>query len=165
MLLCWGDSWFDYTLVVNLGTDLRDSLERFGYTVPAKYCNWNTWPTAAAMAADTSGFCNFVVDQIENSATPPLAIVISAGGNDSVGNRLEIMLKAKEDITQDPESYFISEALNDLMFELESHYRTVITAIAKAVELAAPTKTVPLLLHGYDHPYPRPPPWPSKVDA
>lgn len=154
MLLCWGDSWFDYTLVVNLGTDLRDSLERFGYTVPAKYCNWNTWPTAAAMAADTSGFCNFVVDQIENSATPPLAIVISAGGNDSVGNRLEIMLKAKEDITQDPESYFISEALNDLMFELESHYRTVITTIAKAVELAAPTKTVPLLLHGYDHPYP-----------
>ncbi|MEO8805364.1 MAG: hypothetical protein ABI433_04730 [Burkholderiaceae bacterium] len=159
----WGDSWLDYRTPamlgsIVLGSDVRDVLEGFEYEAPEKFCQWQTWTTIQQMAAGTQDFCDWLTTKVETTPSMTLrAIVLSGGGNDVVGNRLQKMLAHWPPPTGAP---FVPGQLDACMADLEKHYKKVITEILTTLDALAgsgfpATAKVPLIIHGYDYPYPR----------
>ena len=162
----WGDSWLDYRLkhmAIGLGTDVRDYLAEFGYVIPEKFtrkfCNWQDWTTIAIMAGDTGPFCNELTSWAQTTPDADLrAIVLSGGGNDVAGTTLRTMLKDYSDSAAGP---FKTAELNQAMGQIASNYTQVIgDVVARLDALVAEgslpaARTVPIVIHGYDYPYPR----------
>jgi deferrochelatase/peroxidase EfeB len=159
----WGDSWLDYRLPVelgglNLGSDLRDVLAGFKYTAPPKFCAWQTWTTIEQMASGTDAFGDWLTTQVQTIPKLNLrAILLSGGGNDVVGNKLQKMLAQWPVPATGP---FVPDLIDSCMDELAKHYTTVIAAVLKTLDDLAlhgfpAVGKVQVIIHGYDYPYPR----------
>jgi Dyp-type peroxidase family len=156
LIMAWGDSWVAYELgpLLPFGTDLRDSLASFGYAIPPTFCHHTDWGTVQAMAENPKLFCE-ALDKAIKPHQRPRAVLISAGGNDSTRSKLANLLNRKE--TRLP---VLDEARAEAhVTRLRGYFVTVLTAIQSILVGAA--ADIPVLVHGYDHPFPAGQgPWP-----
>ena len=153
LIFAWGDSWLDFSFeeVLDLGTDLRDCLALRGYTVPEDYCKYSVWPKVNTMAANPDDFCT-ALDSALLSANPPIAIVLSAGGNDSTGNTLFELLVQKASGQSGGQALNLG-AVKEHIARLEKNYGVVLDAI-KRVRNNHLQLNPRVFVHGYDHPIP-----------
>lgn len=163
LVLGWGDSWLDFRTAQTgfVGNDLRDWLKEFGYEAPADFCSWTSWPKSKTMADAPEKFCAFLRLQIQIRTEKPLAILLSAGGNDSTYDTLQNLLfdnpPPVAPLTGTPPApgqiAFDASKLALHIKGLHDNYDTILKAIGK--ELVASNATdVPVLIHGYDYPLP-----------
>jgi hypothetical protein len=148
-VLAWGDSWLDRTSGnIVLGTDLRDCLENAGYFAPEDFCKYPVWLKAKYLADNPQAFCGYL-DAALLAPEKPLAILISAGGNDSTGDTLQNLLNDKGTLP------VLKQKETDQHIEaLRTSYGTIIKAIRQVLDDHA-VKDIPIIVHGYDHPIPR----------
>jgi hypothetical protein len=147
LVLAVGDSWLHSPY--GDGNDLRQQLERWGWTVPGALCNYLTWGKAETLArkldALRSGFIRMAG---EHPDLPLQAVLISAGGNDSTGAAFAKLLDPDDG---DPISSPLNAgALGRHLEQLVAWYRLVIDCVRSVLhdDLGL---DVPVLLHGYDH--------------
>ena len=101
------------------------------------------------MADAPARFCQFVRDQVQTSSLPLVAILLSAGGNDSTGDTLAGLINLKA-----PAKPVLDDALLKKHLDgIEANYKTILKAIGAALA-ASGADTVPVIVHGYDYPYP-----------
>jgi lysophospholipase L1-like esterase len=150
-ILAFGDSWVTPVF-------LQYALSKLGYRVNGfdgtslfyedEYCNIGAWLKSMAVMAPQ--FASFVAGQI-NPGNLPKAILISGGGNDSVRkSQLERFVNKKRDGV-DPIN---DMALNDHVADLILQHKTIVNNIRGAIKDEILNKSIPILIHGYDHPMP-----------
>lgn len=157
LVVGWGDSWLDNPYPRIPGpfdtSDLLQELKNSSRSIDAKFCVYDKWGHAQQLAANTKDFCDHLGKPECRNAT---AILLSAGGDDSTGSALEKML-----LSYDPAN---TSAINEPELTkhinlLTGYYETIVKAIR------AVNKTIPIVVHGYDHPLPRGKgPFPSSKD-
>jgi hypothetical protein len=148
-ILAWGDSWVHYPLP---GVrDLREHLSDRGYDVPRDFCNYRTWGHVSQMAARREVFCEWLNAELWRSPRP-LAILLSGGGNDSTDKALKALLRTATGGETRGDEAFDSTAVDGHIDHLRFCYTQVLDAIAATMQRRG--QTVPVLLHGYDHPIP-----------
>jgi hypothetical protein len=149
-LLMYGDSWLTESFL-GLWNDLVEPLEDFGYddSFPWGKFSYPGWKLAK-LASD--GKLADVRPALRRS--PPRAILLGAGGNDIVHptsnpkkSRLYQMLRQAPPADRDPLIDTEVEAFVDK--ELAGHYRKILDVLVTAT-----ASTVPIVIHGYDHPIP-----------
>jgi hypothetical protein len=153
LIMAWGDSWLDFPRDFNPAqsvVDIRDWLEKFGYVIPETYCKYSIWPKSGTMAGRTGPFCSDLDARLLSTVTP-VAILLSAGGNDSTGDALRrILWQACNLVDRLP---YDPVALTAHIDMIRRNYLTVIGAIGAVLDQHQ--IPVPILVHGYDHPVPR----------
>jgi len=149
LILAWGDSWLDRSIAqVPLGTDVRDWLDIFGYTVPQDFCKYSVWPKVVTMAASPEEFCAYL-DSALLAPESPVALMLSAGGNDSTGDTLSSLLNEKA-----PDVPMLKpDALDAHIAGLRASYVVVLNAIKQVLDDQA-VRDIPVIVHGYDYPIP-----------
>lgn len=155
LVLAFGDSWLAYSYsILDFGNDLRDQLEKIGYTIPDNYCDWQKYGTMDLMAQKASAFCDWITTKIQNTpaAQPARAVLLSGGGNDSTELAFRNLLNTKGTIAQIVDPVKLQQHVADL----ERNYTRVLDAvIAKqhGMKKANPAKFlfIPILIHGYDY--------------
>jgi Dyp-type peroxidase family len=157
-ILAWGDSWLDYRLALGGFTlddyiDLRDTLKDLKYSFAVEdFCDFNRWGTITGMAADRNFSFRRRVSEALEGLDPPVALVLSGGGNDSTRSALGRLLR---DAAKGP-PVLDADATRDHVANLGDAYEKVIDdLIANAIERAPSDVARPvILIHGYDHPIP-----------
>lgn len=151
LILAWGDSWLDFraNYVGDVGNDLRDWLAVFDYRIPKDFCSWTSWPKTETLAADPGRFTRFLRRYLQTASELPVAILLSAGGNDSTQSTMKGLLNQKA--TGVP--VLNATALGKHIAALQANYRTVLSAL-RAEFKASNVADIPALLHGYDYPFP-----------
>lgn len=149
-VLAWGDSWLDYRLGVDLGTDLRDCLEKHhNYQLSRRFCSWQEWPRIATMASRPAAFRQFIANELQ--LRQPRAILLSGGGNDSTEGALRHMIVRRTAAHPLPRlDPLLVKAHLDMLTDA---YLRVLRSIE--AEFTRVGKRLPVLVHGYDHPLPR----------
>lgn len=151
VVLAWGDSWLDHSaLGFDVGTDLRDWLQDFGYTAPEKFCKYTRWPRAETLAADVAPFCAYLQSQLL-APVAPVAILLSAGGNDSTEGTLRDLINAKASGVP----VIDTTRLENHIKRLHRYCVTLLKAIGRVLDDHEVQTTLPVLMHGYDHPIPK----------
>jgi Dyp-type peroxidase family len=153
-VLCWGDSWVDYRRGGWIGPRV-DLLEMLGehhphYTMEGRgsFASFSVWGTIEKMVRERGLFMAELEARLD-IGEPPGAILLSGGGNDSTGDRLKALLlpyQAGGPYLKPLETQAHIAAIID-------GYRVLLKDI-DATFRAARSKTVPVLMHGYDHPFP-----------
>ncbi|MBS0445139.1 MAG: Dyp-type peroxidase [Proteobacteria bacterium] len=146
LIMAWGDSWVAYDLggLIPFGTDLRDCLVKFGYKVPGTFCDFLTWGTIQAMAQNPGPFCT-ALDRAITPQRQPVAVLLSAGGNDSTRDALAALV-----LPQGSATVLDAAKTAAHIATLEGYFRTVLSAIQQIID----GTTIKVLVHGYDHPIP-----------
>ena len=155
LVMCWGDSWLDYRERLSQGPRI-DLLEVLRHRQPPAYrmegrggfASYATWGRISEMATRLDRFTAELRARID-IGDPPKAILLSGGGNDSTGDDLTpLVLPYKEG-----GPYRDEDATKRHIGELAHHYGTVLRGI-EATCRDARCPTMPVLMHGYDHPFP-----------
>ncbi|MEO8411312.1 MAG: hypothetical protein ABI478_12150, partial [Propionivibrio sp.] len=156
LVVAWGDSWLDQPR-----TDMADELAKTGYVVNEgrkdgdAFCNYTSWLDLRKMADDvvsvdkygksTSKFLGYLDDKI---GLKPKAVLLSGGGNDSVGNTLFDLLNPKNSGLPTIDQ----PRLHAHIAKLQGHLETIVDAIQ--ARLAPTGMNIPIIVHGYDYPIP-----------
>ena len=150
LVLAWGDSWLDQGQ-----TDMVDGLIDAGFVVNEgdkdndEFCNYRTWLKLSTMSDDvrstTSRFLGYLDQKI---ALKPKAVVLSGGGNDSVGSVLTGLLNPKNSGLPTIDG----RRLEDHITKLQGYLETIVDAIQ--ARLAPTGLHIPIIVHGYDYPIP-----------
>lgn len=146
VILAEGDSWFEYPFFL---ADTIDALSR-DYNV---FCLSAAGDTMANMSANIE-VVESLFTLVETRKLPVRAVILSAGGNDIVGDTLARCVRTFAGQTT-------AEELLDrtrLQAELDKAMHGYQRIIAK---LRAVRGDVPILVHGYDHAIPLNPPLPD----
>ncbi len=151
-ILCWGDSWLDYREgTIGHRIDLLEALQRnhAHYTMLGRggFASYAQWGEIATMARLLLRFQQDLKARLDLDEAPD-AILLSGGGNDSTGPVLARLLNRR----QQGRPYLLPVA-DDHIATLRGHYRTVLAGIAETCRQAG-RPPLPVLLHGYDHPFP-----------
>ncbi|TWO71714.1 hypothetical protein FN976_08880 [Caenimonas sedimenti] len=149
-VLAWGDSWLDYRLGIDLGSDLRDCLEsQHNYQLSRRFCNWEQWPRIATMAAKPGPFRQFIANELQ--LRKPKAVLLSGGGNDSTEAALKQMIVRRTAAHPLPKlDPLLVKAHIDML--MDSYLRVLRSIEAEFTRVG---RRLPVLVHGYDHPLPR----------
>lgn len=147
LILAAGDSWVAY-----IGNDLRRSLEAYGYKIPRDCCHWDDWGTIGIVGKRLGEFQGHIAAKIDESPVAPVAVLLSGGGNDSTHEVLRDLL-----VKNDGKAG--SDALNRANLKkhvekLEGHYVAILAGIRETLASLKKPVDLPVLVHGYDHPYP-----------
>ena len=149
LIFALGDSWFDFFF-----HDLRDSLEDDHAYETGCVARAGTslkdiaYPSASSSRQlyDLSG----LIEAAKKAKRLPKAILLSAGGNDVVGDRLEFLLN--------PAATGLPPLNEDrLKSVVDGDMRTALVAILTQITAFCRTflkQPVPIVLHGYDYPVP-----------
>lgn len=147
-LIAQGDSWFDYR-----GFDLIERLSwEHGFRV---YSAARRGRTAEELAYQDD-YIERLRDQFESAAEredqPPMAILLSAGGNDLLGSALAVTLNHQEaalrpDGLNDP-------ILTELLDRIDTAYKSILTTVTLYSCDTFQTSRIPIIVHGYDYPIP-----------
>lgn len=170
LVMAWGDSWLDFAVKLPFyfqDYDLMNSLSDLGYQVNEgrldkedEFCNYRKWLLIETMAEqvyipdpDRPGKTRegrFLAYLRGKLAAPvkPRAILLSGGGNDSVGLTLKGLLKQAN-----PAAPVDRQALELHVAKLKASYETVVDAI-RSVLASTNNAALPILVHGYDYPIP-----------
>lgn len=150
-VLCFGDSWVSnpYPFV---GRDIRDMLEECGYDTPDDFCNYERYGHIADLDRAKEDLATFVRRRFKPPASPvPKAIVLSGGGNDATKSSFAALLVVNDNNPATP--VLDPTKLARLVADIETCYRHVLDRLLR--ELADIHVDVPVVLHGYDHFFPR----------
>ncbi|RYF62350.1 MAG: hypothetical protein EOO29_46250, partial [Comamonadaceae bacterium] len=143
VVLAWGDSWLGY---YPFASELRDWLEEFGYLVPDRYCKPLKWLYLLRMPDHAARFREEMVDKYLQQDIK--AILLSGGGNDSVGETLMGLLNRAGSGLPVIDRVALKEHLD----KLEAAYLAIIDEVRRAPD--GTVRDIRVVLHGYDHPIP-----------
>ncbi len=157
-VLCWGDSWLDYREVLQFGkrVDMLQALHEdhplFHMEGRGGFASYARWGYIADMEKGLERFLDELRARLD-LGEPPHAILLSGGGNDSTGQRLRPLLAPFE---ADPASGTrLAPAAAQHIRGLQGHYRAVLEGIRRTcAQAVGGPASVPVLMHGYDHPFP-----------
>ena len=157
-VLCWGDSWLDYREVLQFGkrVDMLQALHEdhplFRMEGRGGFASYARWGYIAAMKEGLERFLDELRARLD-LGEPPHAILLSGGGNDSTGERLLPLLARYE--AKPAAGTRLTAAAAEHVRELQGHYRVVLDGIRQTCAQAVGGPVwVPVLMHGYDHPFP-----------
>ncbi len=148
LVLAVGDSWLRSPYID--GNDLRQQLERWGWTVPGRLCSYLAWSKAETLAAKLAALREGMLKSVaENAALPLRGVLVSAGGNDSTGPAFLALLRPDD---HDPGTNpLVPEKLQSHIDKLSGFYGQVLDALLAMLHNDLQRHDVPILLHGYDH--------------
>jgi len=161
ILFAWGDSWLDYRhdrSGFEPADDLADIMESWGYEIPDKstYCNTRDFGLIknladAPLKTSSGSFAGFYgrLNSSLRAGQTPSAILLSGGGNDSVGGALRDLLNPAAAGLPPINTIALCKHL-DL---IETHFRLVLGNLQEVFK--ARGRTVKVVVHGYDYPIPR----------
>lgn len=170
LVLAWGDSWLDFAVKLPVyfqDYDLVNSLSDLGYQINEgkldeedEFCNYRRWLLIETMAeqvympdphrpghTEEGRFLAYLRGKLAEPVKPR-AILLSGGGNDSVGLTLKGLLKQAN-----PADPVDKPALKLHVAKLQASYETVVDAI-RNVLASTNNAALPILVHGYDYPIP-----------
>jgi len=154
-LLAYGDSWFHYVSLAppdpnnpSRATNIAAVLKTQGYSFPVSPLG-NSGISLEQMAAPRNRkLLRDALEELFQTKQPPMAILLSGGGNDVVRDRLMRLLKSAPQQTPldaDEVQAFIDGKLHGHYFDILNDIKTVCDAYKQKVRV---------LLHAYDHPIP-----------
>lgn len=146
-LLVIGDSWVD-TRYDFYRPSLGTALERAGYSVGDGRFRDPGWTVERLATTELKGLRTYLAD-------PPAsfqAIFLSAGGNDVAvtrqGEKVRLLTKLLNPKANSAAAALNEDALKAFVDEfLKGHFRALLQGITNRTK-------VPVLVHGYDHPFP-----------
>jgi lysophospholipase L1-like esterase len=171
-LLALGDSWIRFQEENQaIGGDFRRALAGLGYDTDDFDNNnyaYRGW-TLAKMAGYKPSDDKYVYARLRKlikDGTPPLAVLVSGGGNDFVdgapnspkwpcgtyaglGSKLEAILNEQ---SADPQ--YNDLALQAFLNDMKGHLTTIVRNLADAGKGADGKQLVPIIVVAYDHPIP-----------
>lgn len=144
-LLAIGDSWFDYPI--------RDVLtmldDHFAYNVESAAHKGDAIENMVSRAGQLDKFTRNL-DKIKNMGATPKAVLLSGGGNDIAGKHFDLFLN-NTDLQIGVLNEQVVEGVIDT--RLATTYKLMILKV-NAICTARLGHTIPILIHGYDHPVP-----------
>jgi hypothetical protein len=144
-LLAIGDSWFDYP-IRDVLTNLDD---HFGYNIESAAHKGDAIETMVSHVGQLDKFARNL-DKIISLGVTPKAVLLSGGGNDIAGTHFDLFLN-NIDLKLDALNEQVVAAVIDI--RLATAYRLMFLSINGLCQ-ARLGHTVPILIHGYDHPVP-----------
>ena len=145
LLVGLGDSWFDY-----FALDLFDRLEEHPGLEVLSLAHAGT--RLASMQVDPAQL--LALDSLLAQGREPAAILLSVGGNDVVNDVLAGLLEPAA--AAEPDKVRWRQAARDqrIHVEMARQLKQLLDTLITLCDRHLPRRPVPLLLHGYDHPYP-----------
>jgi lysophospholipase L1-like esterase len=145
LLVAEGDSWFDYPF-----NDILSLLEGdYNYDIRSVAHKGDTLESLVYDRQQLSGLTR-QLRVLRDREKIPKAILLSGGGNDVAGDELAIMLNHRLS-TLDPINSRIAEGvINDRLRPALISLLAAITEISRDFF----DKPIPILIHGYDYPFP-----------
>ncbi len=143
VLVAEGDSWFDYP-----GADILSILEDdYGYEVESVSHKGDRVEQMAYGGGQLTEFARRLEKLLRRSIIPK-AVLFSGGGNDIAGTEFGVLLDHISSPTPG-----INQRVVDAIIDgrLRASYVTILSAITH-VSRSITGRTVPIILHGYDHP-------------
>ena len=144
-LVAEGDSWFNYPF-----HDVLSMLEdHHGYDVESVAHAGDTVEAMAYSGGQLGSFTS-TIEKLLRRGVVPAAILLSGGGNDVAGDEFAVLL----DHALSP-----SPGLNDMVVRgviegrVKNAYVTILSAVTAICEQRT-GHTIPIVMHGYDHPVP-----------
>jgi hypothetical protein len=144
-LLAIGDSWFDYP-IRDVLTNLDD---HFGYNIESAAHKGDAIETMVSHVGQLDKFARNL-DKILSLGASPKAILLSGGGNDIAGDHFDLFLN-NIDLKLDALNEQVVAGVIDT--RLATAYRLMFLSINGLCQERL-GHTVPILIHGYDHPVP-----------
>lgn len=154
LIVAMGDSWFDNPDLLVWRSDLRQELEKFGWTIPNedphRLCDYSKWGKVANLKDGAAELIESVkaIVAMQTASLPLRAILISGGGNDSTGSVFDSMLLRNDSKPATPPLDPVK--LEAHVTRLKGHYETIISKIKNEV-LTPSGIDVPIIVHGYDY--------------
>lgn len=144
-LVAAGDSWFDYPI-----HDVLSMLEdQHGYNVESAAHAGDPIEAMAYHGGQLDKFAR-CLDKVIALGAAPKAVLLSGGGNDIAGREFGMLINnATSNIAG-----WNAEIVDGVIAErIATAYRVMLTAVTNLCQSLA-HRTVPILVHGYDHPVP-----------
>lgn len=145
-----GDSWFDYPKPLGTALDILDQLEKLSYYIEDD-AHWGD--KLEDLATDERQHERFrdCLSSLHEQAKSPLAILLSAGGNDFTKDNLVSLLHPIDSGQQDPIDI---AAMTSAFEEAASHYHTIIQRVTADANNILDVPSISIILHGYAYPVP-----------
>ncbi len=143
-LLLEGDSWFNYFQKPCISSYLANS---YGFSVNNLALATDQLQSIAKTQLDL--LCTTFKD-MTNRGRPPLAILLSAGGNDVVKERLRPLLRKADNGSPALDEVKVKEVVDGTM---KTNLVEIISRIATECKKVG-GEPIPIFLHGYDYPVP-----------
>jgi len=144
-LLAIGDSWFDYP-VRDVLTNLDD---HFAYNIESAAHKGDAIETMVSHVGQLDKFTRNL-DKIISLGFVPKAVLLSGGGNDIAGTHFDLFVN-NIDLKLDALNEQVVAGVVDT--RLANAYRLMFLSINGLCQ-ARLGRTIPILIHGYDHPVP-----------
>ncbi len=141
LVLAEGDSWFDHPLLRNILYQLHG---RGGFAIRRIA---RIGDTLHNMVREVGG-CPEYVRRLASRRTPYKLMLVSAGGNDILGEKLEDLLQETPP-DADPRRAINRDAWGMVLYRVREDYQRL---IARTLETRADCQ---IIAHGYDYPFPR----------
>lgn len=144
-LIAEGDSWFDYPM----HDVLRYLEDNYRYDVESLA---NAGDRIEDMAYEEGHLEETTrrIEKVLRRGTAPLAILISGGGNDLVGNGFGLLLNHSRSAIAGPSDSILAGLIDE---RLRDAYVYLISQVSTVCE-ARLGRTIPIVVHGYDYPVP-----------
>lgn len=156
LVMCWGDSWVDYRQGgIGKRIDLSVALQGVDggqrYRVDRSFADFNDWGHLELLSKGVDRFVRELRELVAIGDVPRV-ILISGGGNDSTMPELRGLMPATP-VNQRP--VFDPQKVETHVATLMGYYDAVLSRLqAEHGDPSDPLPTIPVLLHGYDHPHP-----------
>ena len=145
VLVAEGDSWFDYPL----HDVLRILEDHFGYDIESVA---NKGDRVEDMAYSDGQLEEFTrrIEKVLRNGSIPRAILLSGGGNDIAGDEFGMLLNHAESAIAGLNRTVVNGIINE---RVKIAYVTIISKITNVCQMRI-GHSLPIIVHGYDHPVP-----------
>ncbi len=145
VIIAEGDSWFDYPR-----NDILNILEdRYGFDVESCAHKGDNVEDMAYTDGQLENFSRRI-EKVLRRNTIPLAILLSAGGNDIAGAEFKMLLNHRASPIGGLNSKVVDGIINERVM---TSYITIIQAVT-SICISRIGRAVPIVIHGYDYPIP-----------
>lgn len=146
VLVAEGDSWFDYP-----GTDILSALEdEHGFDVASVAHKGDRVEDMAYSDGQLGDFIRTIERLLRWGQPVPRAILLSGGGNDIAGDEMAMLLDHASSPTPGWNESVVAGVIDQRLAE---SYATILAAVTEVCRRKLGT-IVPIVLHGYDYPFP-----------
>lgn len=144
-LVAEGDSWFDYPF----HDILRYLEDDHGYDVESIARKGDRIEEMAYGGGQLEEFARRL-EKLLRRGEVPVAILLSGGGNDLAGDEFAMLLNHRESAVRGLNEAILQGVIDE---RLKAAYVTIIATISEVSQQKLGRK-IPILVHGYDYPYP-----------
>jgi hypothetical protein len=146
VIIAEGDSWFDYPR-----NDILNILEdHYGFDVESCAHKGDNVEDMAYTDGQLENFSRRIEKVLRRNSAPPAAILLSGGGNDIAGAEFKMLLNHRASPIGGLNTKVVEGIINERVM---TSYITIIQAIT-SICLNRTSKTIPIIIHGYDYPIP-----------